>query len=126
LQNLPSIATNGKSIRITRKLGFLTERGDAMPYMKDGKRDYKRQNELYNSRPEERARRVKLTQIQRELEKQGKAKVGDGKDNAHKVARSKGGSDSLKNIKQEAASKNRSFARNSDSTMKHEKSRKGK
>lgn len=98
-----------------------------MPYMKkDGTRDYKRQNAEYNSKPEERRRRVRLMQIQRELEKQGKAKVGDGKDNSHKVARSKGGSDSLENIKQEAAGRNRSFARNSDSTLKKEKSKREK
>jgi hypothetical protein len=100
--------------------------GRLMPYMKDGKRDYARQNAEYNSKPEERRRRVRLVQIQRELEKQGKAKVGDGKDNAHKKARSKGGADSVENIKQEAPSRNRSFARNADSTMKNEKSKRGK
>lgn len=95
-----------------------------MPYMKDGKRDVAKQNRIYDAKPEAIKRRAELVQIQRDLEKAGRATKGDGKDNAHVKARSKGGSNALSNIKLEAPSKNRSFARNSDSTLKKEKSKK--
>jgi len=97
-----------------------------MPYMKNGKRDVAKQNRLYDAKPAARKRRAELVQIQRDLEKQGRAAKGDGKDNAHIKARSKGGSNSLSNIRLEAPSSNRSFARNSDSTLKSEKAKKEK
>lgn len=96
-----------------------------MPYMTNGKRDYKKQMK-YDGKPEVIDYRAKLVQVQRDLEKDGRAKKGDGLDNAHKKAHSKGGSSSLSNIKQVSPATNRSFARNSDSSMKSEKSRKGK
>jgi hypothetical protein len=94
-----------------------------MPYMTNGKRDVAKQNRLYDSKPEARARRAEGVKIQRELEKKGKASKGDGLDNAHKVAASKGGGSSLDNIKLESPSKNRSFARTSASKVKSEKSK---
>lgn len=96
-----------------------------MPYMTNGKRDYKKQAK-YDSKPEVRAYRADLVQVQRDLEKEGRAKKGDGKDNAHVKAHSRGGSMNLSNIRPTNPSSNRSFARNSDSSMKSEKSRKGK
>jgi hypothetical protein len=96
-----------------------------MPYMTDGKRDYKKQQK-YDSKPEVIDYRAKLVQVQRDLEKEGRAKKGDGLDNAHKKAHSKGGSAKLSNIKPTNPASNRSFSRNSDSSMKSEKSRKGK
>jgi hypothetical protein len=89
-----------------------------MPYMKDGKRDYERQGRLQDSKPEARKARSEGVQIQRAMEKRGRAKKGDGLDNGHKRAYSKGGSASLKNIKLQKPSSNRSFKRNSDSSMK--------
>ncbi len=94
--------------------------------MTNGKRDYKRQNENVDSKPAARKHRADNVKIQRELEKKGRAHKGDGLDNAHKRAFSKGGSASLSNIKLQSPSANRSFARNSDSSMKSERSRKGK
>jgi len=96
-----------------------------MPYMTDGKRDYKKQQK-YDSKPEVIDYRAKLVQVQRDLEKEGRANKGDGLDNAHKKAHSKGGSAQLSNIKPTNPTSNRSFSRNSDSSMKSEKSRKGK
>lgn len=89
-----------------------------MPYMKNGKRDYKRQGELQDSKPEARKARADGVKIQRAMEKAGRAKKGDGLDNGHKVAFSKGGKPTLKNIKLQKPSANRSFKRNADSSMK--------
>lgn len=89
-----------------------------MPYMKNGKRDIKRQNELQDSKPEARKARADGVKIQRAMEKAGRASKGDGLDNAHKKAFSKGGRPTLKNIKLQEPGKNRSFKRNADSSMK--------
>jgi len=90
-----------------------------MPYtLPNGKRDYKRQGALVDSKPEAREHRAAGVKIQRAMEKVGRAKKGDGLDNAHKVAFSKGGGATLKNVKVQKPSKNRSFKRNSDSSMK--------
>jgi hypothetical protein len=96
-----------------------------MPYMTNGKRDYKKQMK-YDSKPSVVKYRAELVQAQRDLEKEGRATKGDGKDNAHKVAYSKGGATTAKNLRLESPTTNRSFSRNSDSSMKSEKSRKGK
>jgi hypothetical protein len=90
-----------------------------MPYtLPNGKRDYKRQNAKQDSKPEAREARAEGVKIQRAMEKAGRAKKGDGLDNGHKKAFSKGGSSSLKNIKLQKPSANRSFKRKSDSSMK--------
>lgn len=90
-----------------------------MPYTKkDGTRDYVRQGKLVDSKPEARAHRAAGVKVQRALEKSGRASKGDGMDNAHIRAHSKGGAATPKNIKLQKPSKNRSFKRNSDSSMK--------
>ena len=38
-----------------------------MPYMKNGKRDYKRENALYNSRPEQRKARSERTVLRNQI-----------------------------------------------------------
>ena len=50
--------------------------------------------------------------------KAGKVKKGDGKDVAHKKPLSKGGTNKNSNLKVVAKSKNRSFKRKSDSSIK--------
>lgn len=98
-----------------------------MPYtLPNGKRDYKRQNENVDSKPAARKHRAHGVKVQRALEAEGRASKGDGLDNGHKRAYSKGGSADLKNIKLQSPSTNRSFSRNSDSSMKSERSKKGK
>lgn len=94
-----------------------------MPYMKNGKRDYKRENEKYNSRPENVAKRVQRNQARSEAIKSGDASKGDGKDVDHKVPISKGGTNSKSNLRVVPASENRSFSRNSDSTLKSQTSK---
>lgn len=50
--------------------------------------------------------------------KAGRVERNDGKDLAHKKAVSKGGSNAQSNLRVESASKNRSFPRKSDGSMK--------
>ena len=58
------------------------------------------------------------------MEKSGKAANNDGKDVGHKKALGKGGSNHHGNLEMQSKSDNRSFARNSDGSMKSEKSKK--
>lgn len=97
-----------------------------MPYMKNGKRDYKRENELYNSRPEQRKNRSERTMARNEAIKEGRVKRGDGKDIDHIQPLSKGGSNSKSNQRVVSASSNRSFSRNANGSMKSQRSRSGK
>ena len=79
-----------------------------MPYMKNGKRDYKRENEKYNSKPEQKKRRAARNKARAQLEREGKVKKGDGKDVNHKRPLSKGGSNSRKNLSVSSQKANRS------------------
>lgn len=95
-----------------------------MPYMKNGKRDYKREVALYTSRPEVIKKRTEQNAARRELMKTGEVKKGDGKDVDHKKPLSKGGSNSKGNLRAVPASENRSFSRNKDGSLKSQTSRK--
>lgn len=95
-----------------------------MPFMKNGKRDYKRQNALYNSKPEQIANRVEQNRARREMEKAGKVSKGDGKQVDHKKPLSKGGTGAKSNLRVVPASKNMSFSRNKNGSLKSQTSRK--
>lgn len=99
-----------------------------MPFMKNGKRDYKREVTLYTSKPEVKKKRAEQNAARRIMEKAGKVHKGDGKDVDHKVPLSKGGSPtSRSNLRVVPASQNRSFSRRSDSSVKvNSPKRKGK
>ena len=86
-------------------------------------RNYKRERELQLKRGEDKGHAERM-RLRRLAEKKGMVKKHDGKDLSHKVALSKGGSNTLKNAKVQSPSENRSFARNPDGSMKSEKSRK--
>lgn len=58
--------------------------------------------------------------------KAGKASKGDGKDVGHKKAISKGGLSLMYNLKMQTQTANRSFSRRKDSSMKSERSRRGR
>lgn len=94
-----------------------------MPYMKNGKRDYKRENELYNSRPEQIKRRSERTVARRQANAAGVTHKGDGKDIDHKVPLSKGGSNAKSNQRVVSAGTNRSFSRNADGSLKSQTSK---
>lgn len=100
-----------------------------MPYMKKdpktGKsvRDYKRENALYNSRPEQVKKRTERNQARSAAKKAGIDVRG--KDVDHKRPLSKGGGNSLSNLRAVSATSNRSFSRNANGSMKSQRSRKG-
>lgn len=77
-----------------------------MPYMKDGKRDYKREYDLYQSRPEVKKRRAQNNKANRVKGTYGN---GDGKDVAHKDNNTRNNSKS--NLKLQSPKKNRAVPR---------------
>lgn len=91
--------------------------------MTNGKRDYAKENKLYNSKPENIAKRVKHNAARREAIKKGLAKKGDGNDVDHITPLSKGGSNAPSNLRVVPASQNRSFSRNKNSTVKSQTSK---
>jgi hypothetical protein len=97
-----------------------------MPRMnKDGTRDYSQQRK-YNASPQATAKRVANNAARRTMIQAGKAKVGDGKDVDHIKPQSKGGTNAKSNLRVVDAGKNRSFSRNSDSSLKSQKSKREK
>jgi 5-methylcytosine-specific restriction endonuclease McrA len=85
--------------------------------MKNGKRDYRREVDLYTSRPEVIRKRVEQNKARRLMEKEGKVSKGDGKDVDHKTPLSKGGKTTRNNLRVVNRSSNRSFSRNKDSSV---------
>jgi len=97
-----------------------------MPYMKNGKRDYKREYQKYHASEEQKSNRADRNNARRTAEREGLVSKGDGKDVDHSVPLSKGGSNSKSNLRVVPEGKNRSFARNKDSTIRSQTSRKEK
>lgn len=95
-----------------------------MPFMKNGKRDYKREVALYTSKPEVKKKRAEQNAARRTMVEKGLAHKGDGRDVDHKTPLSKGGTNSPRNLRSVPASQNRSFSRNSDGSLKNQTSRK--
>lgn len=91
--------------------------------MKDGKRDYRRENLLYNSKPKQKQNRAARNKARAMMVKAGKASKGDGKDVGHVKALGKGGLSVMYNLQMQSKSKNRSFSKTSTSKMKSEKSK---
>lgn len=94
-----------------------------MPYMRNGKRDYKREYAEYHSRPEQIANRTARTTARRQAIASGIVSKGDGKDIDHRTPLSKGGSNAKSNQRVVNASTNRSFSRNSDGSLKSQTSK---
>lgn len=90
--------------------------------MKNGKRDYSQQRQ-YNATKEATEKRVKNNQARQQAIKAGKAHVGDQQDVDHIKPQSKGGTNAPSNLRVVPASENRSFSRNSDSSLKSQKSK---
>lgn len=97
-----------------------------MPFMKNGKRDYKREVAQYTSKPAVKKKRALQNKARREMERAGLAHKGDGKDVDHKVPLSKGGTTDRSNLRVVSRTTNRSFSRNSNGTLKHQRSRRGR
>lgn len=98
-----------------------------MPYTKkDGTRDYKKENKLYNSRPEQRHNRSLRTMARNAAIADGRVSKGDGKDIDHIKPLSKGGSNARSNTRVTSESRNRSFARNRDGSLRSQTSKREK
>jgi hypothetical protein len=82
------------------------------------KRDYKRENELYKSKPEQIKLRVARNKARRQAIKDGRVEKGDGKEIDHVIPLSKGGSNTKTNTRIRTKSQNSSFSRNSDNSVK--------
>lgn len=94
-----------------------------MPYMKNGKRDYKTEYEKYAGKSSAKKDRAQRNKARAMMVKAGKASKGDGKDVGHVQALGKGGLSQMYNLQMQSKSKNRSFAKTSSSKMKSEKSK---
>lgn len=88
-----------------------------MPSSPGYKRDIAQETKTSNARGEK-PKRAARNRARLVMEKKGMVKKGDGKDVDHKQALSKGGAAvSPKNLRVEAAGKNRSFPRRPDGSM---------
>ena len=88
-----------------------------MPYI-NKKRPYKHEYETYDGTEAVKKKRAQRNKARRMLEREGVVHKGDGKDVDHKKPLSKGGTTTRSNLRAVSASKNRSFARNKDSSVK--------
>lgn len=86
-----------------------------MPYKDKADRNAKHEWELEKKRPGAHEARMERQRARRALDKKGVDRTG--KDVAHVKALSKGGSNK-QGVRLEAPSKNRSFKRNADKSMK--------
>lgn len=94
-----------------------------MPFMTNGKRDYKKEVARYTSKPAVIKKRTEQNAARREMMQQGKVHKGDGKDVDHKTPLSKGGSTDKSNLRVVPSSQNRSFSRNKDGSLKSQTSK---
>lgn len=81
-------------------------------------RDYKAEYANYQGKPEQIKNRAERNAARAQLEKAGKVRKGDGMDVDHKKPVSKGGTNAAGNLRAVPKSANRSYARNSDGSMK--------
>ena len=95
-----------------------------MPWMTNGKRDYKKEYEKYQGTAEQRKRRSERTVARNQANTDGRTSKGDGKDLDHVKPLSKGGSNSKSNTRVVSASTNRSFSRNANGSLKSQVSKK--
>ena len=94
-----------------------------MPYMKDGKRDYRREYDLYAGKSKAKKNRAERNKARRMMVAAGKAKKGDGKDVGHIKAIGKGGLSQMFNLQMQSQKANRSFSKTKNSKMKSETSK---
>ena len=82
------------------------------------KRNYRKEYDNYQSKPEQIANRSERNQARAVMAKAGKVHKGDGKDVDHKKPLAKGGSNSTGNLRVQSKHANRSFARTKSAKMK--------
>jgi len=81
-------------------------------------RDYKAEYAGYQGTEEQKKNRAARNAARAVAMKKGLVKKGDGKDIDHKRPISKGGTNAASNLRVQSASANRSYARNSDGSIK--------
>ncbi len=81
-------------------------------------RPYAQEYEQYDGTPAVKKKRAARNKARAMMEKEGLVHKGDGKDVDHKKPLSKGGTTTKGNLRVKSASANRSYARNSDHTIK--------
>lgn len=91
--------------------------------MRNGHRDYRREYDLYQGKPEQIKNRTERTTARRQANAAGITHKGDGNDIDHTKPLSKGGTNAKSNQRVVSASTNRSFARNADGSMKSQTSK---
>ena len=97
-----------------------------MPYKNKAERKFHDANAIaYENSPEQVKKRMARNRARAKLLKEGKVHKGDGKDVDHKTPLSKGGKTTMSNLSVKSASANRSFSRNSDSSVKKNKPKNG-
>lgn len=94
-----------------------------MAWMKDGKRDYRREYDLYQGTSEQRKRRSERTVARNQANADGRTSKGDGKDLDHIKPLSKGGNSSKSNTRVVSKGSNRSFSRNANGSLKSQTSK---
>ena len=83
-----------------------------MAYKNKSDRNYRREYDEYQGKPEQIKKRAARNKARRELEKDGRVTKGDGKDVDHINPLSKGGSTDKSNLRVRSKHANRSFKRN--------------
>lgn len=81
-------------------------------------RSYRNEYDNYHSSEEQKKNRAKRNAARRKLEKRGKVSKGDGKDVDHITPISKGGGNTGSNLRVKPKSKNRSFKRKPDGSVR--------
>ena len=84
--------------------------------MADKKRDYKKEYENYQGKPDQIKKRASRNAARRKMDADGKCSKGDGRDIDHKNGNPKDNSKS--NLRVQSKSQNRSFPRNSNGGKK--------
>ena len=77
-------------------------------------RNYRREYDNYQGKPEQLKNRAKRNAARAEMMKAGRAKKGDGKDVDHKQPLSKGGSTGKSNLRVVSVHANRAYKRQKD------------
>ena len=88
-----------------------------MPYV-NKPRPYKKEYDQYHGTEEQKTNRAQRNAARAKLLRSGAVKKGDGKDVHHNTPISKGGTNKGSNLVAQNKSDNRSFARNSDRSVK--------
>jgi len=95
-----------------------------MPFMTNGKRDYKKELAWeHKKKPDRVKQRAERNAARKDAMDRGAVRKGDGKDVDHVVPLSKGGSNKGSNTRVVSAGQNRSFSRNADGSLKSQTSK---